>query len=89
MLPKSLEQEIKEGFFELRQKFTQSNQSSIYVSHQVLHAKHPFFSKLDVETLKTILRESTIVSMTEGQVLYDCDQELVYFVLFGRITISN
>lgn len=52
MLPKQLEHEIKEGFFELRQKFKQEGASSIYVSHVVLHEKHPFFSKIDLETLK-------------------------------------
>lgn len=89
VLPLSLEQEIREGFYELRQKFKQSDQKSIYISHQILHTKHPFFCKLSLETLKTILRASTVVSMVEGQVLYDCDQTLVYFVLFGRLTISN
>jgi hypothetical protein len=89
VLPQSLEQEIREGFYELRQKFKDSDQKSIYISHQILHMKHPFFCKLSLETLKTILKESTVVSMVEGQVLYDCDQTLVYFVLFGRITVSN
>jgi len=52
MLPRQLEHEIKEGFFELRQKFKQEGASSIYVSHVVLHEKHPFFSKIDLDTLK-------------------------------------
>jgi hypothetical protein len=31
-----VEEEIKDGFFELRQKFTDEGRTSIYVSHIVL-----------------------------------------------------
>ena len=33
----NIEDEIKSGFFELKQKFTQSGPSSIYISHIILH----------------------------------------------------
>lgn len=36
-LPLSIEQEIKSGFFELKQKFTEIGPSSIYISHIILH----------------------------------------------------
>ncbi len=61
VLPISLEQEIKEGFFELRQKFKAVGASSIYISHIVLHEKHPIFCKLDMITLKRLLMESSII----------------------------
>lgn len=56
-LDPNVEDEIKDGFFELRQKFKGQGEgeSSIYVSHVVLHAKHPIFAKLDLDTLKGIL----------------------------------
>jgi hypothetical protein len=60
-LDPTIEEEIKEGFFELKQKFKDQGESSIYVSHIVLHAKHPIFGKLEIETLKTMLSESSII----------------------------
>lgn len=67
-----VEDEIKDGFFELRQKFkgVGEGESSIYVSHVVLHAKHPIFAKLDLDTLKSILQESSIIYLNKDQVLY-------------------
>ena len=32
-----IEDEIKSGFFELKQKFSESGPSSIYISHIILH----------------------------------------------------
>jgi len=61
MLPLNLEQDIKEGFFELRQKFKTVGASSIYISHLVLHEKHPVFCKLEMKTLKRLLMESSII----------------------------
>ena len=58
ILPKELEQEIKEGFYELKQKFKYSegpSQNSIYISHVVLHQKHPVFSKLSMDVLRNLL----------------------------------
>ena len=36
-LSTSIEDEIKAGFFELKQKFAESGPSSIYISHIILH----------------------------------------------------
>lgn len=36
LLPVGIEEEIKEGFFELKPKFTRQ-QGSIYISHRILH----------------------------------------------------
>jgi hypothetical protein len=62
-----VEDEIKDGFFELRQKFKGQGEgeSSIYVSHVVLHAKHPIFGKLDIDTLKGILQDSSIIYLNK------------------------
>lgn len=66
-LDPTVEDEIKDGFFELRQKFKGQGEgeSSIYVSHVVLHAKHPIFAKLDLDTLKSILSESSIIYLNK------------------------
>ena len=56
-----VENEIKEGFFELRQKFNDSGSSSIYISHPVLHEKHPVLKKVELSTLKLILKDSQII----------------------------
>ena len=56
----------------------------------VLHEKHPIFSKLEIETLKVLLTESSIIYLTVGQVLYKngSQDNFVYFVLFGRLTLE-
>jgi len=64
-LDPSIEEEIKDGFFELKQKFKETGESSIYVSHVVLHAKHPIFSKLEMDTLKQLLADSSIIYLAK------------------------
>jgi hypothetical protein len=64
-LDPSVEEDIKDGFFELKQKFKDEGDSSIYISHVVLHDKHPIFSKLNIDTLKTILTESSIIYLSK------------------------
>eukprot|EP00347_Sterkiella_histriomuscorum_P016988 403351089 len=89
-LDPSIEDEIKDGFFELRQKFKdEGGESSIYVSHVVLHAKHPIFCKLEIDTLKNLLTDSSIIYLAQDQVLYKSGSQdtLVYFVLFGRLNL--
>jgi hypothetical protein len=90
-LDPQIEDEIKDGFFELRQKFKGQGEgeSSIYVSHVVLHAKHPIFAKLDLDTLKSILSESSIIYLNKEQVLYrnGSQDNFVYFVLFGKLAL--
>jgi hypothetical protein len=36
-LASNIEDEIKNGFFELKQKFSETGPSSIYISHIILH----------------------------------------------------
>ena len=60
-LDPSVEDDIKDGFFELKQKFKEQGESSIYISHIVLHEKHPIFSKMQIDTLKGMLTESSII----------------------------
>lgn len=64
-LAANIEDEIKKGFFELKQKFHDSGPSSIYISHIILHEKHPFFKKLEIDTLKHLLAESSIVYLNK------------------------
>ena len=65
-LPENIEEEIKDGFFELKQKFKEVGPSSIYISHVVLHEKHPLLKKIEVETLKTLLLESSVIYLSVG-----------------------
>lgn len=60
-LDDSIEDEIRAGFFELKQKFSEEGPSSIYISHIVLSSKHPIFKKCEMDTLKRLLVESSIV----------------------------
>lgn len=64
-LDMSIEEEIKEGFFELKQKFKSVGPSSIYISHVVLHEKHPIFKKMEIDTLKTLLVEASVVYLSK------------------------
>jgi hypothetical protein len=61
----NIEDEIKNGFFELKQKFSDSGPSSIYISHIILHQKHPIFLKCEMETLKRLLVESSVVYLSK------------------------
>ena len=81
----NIEDEIKAGFFELKQKFNEQGHSSIYISHIILHQKHPIFMKLEIETLKRMLVASSVVYLKQDQVLYKMGSpdNFVYFVLFG------
>ena len=69
-LPADIEQQIRQGFFELKQKFSEEGPSSIYISHVVLQQKHPIFMKCEMETLKRLLIESSIVYLNKDQILY-------------------
>jgi len=55
VLPFTIEEEIKDGFFELKQKFKSEGPTSIYISHVVMHEKHPILKKVNIETLKLLL----------------------------------
>ena len=63
-LPENIEEEIKDGFFELKQKFKDVGPSSIYISHVTLHEKHPLLRKIEIETLKTLLLESSVIYLS-------------------------
>ena len=60
-----IEDEIRSGFFELKQKFNEIGPSSIYISHVILHQKHPIFMKCEMDTLKKLLIESSIVYLSK------------------------
>ena len=66
VLPFTVEEEIKDGFFELKQKFKTSGIRSIYISHVVMHEKHPLLKKLDLETLKLLLVDSSVIYLNVG-----------------------
>jgi len=66
VLPATIEEEIKDGFFELKQKFKSEGPSSIYISHLVLHEKHPLLKKVDLETLKLLLMDSSVIYLSIG-----------------------
>ncbi len=63
-LDPNVENEIKDGFFELKQKFKDQGDSSIYISHVVLHEKHPIFKKMEIDTLRLFLTESSIIYLS-------------------------
>lgn len=65
-----VEEDIKDGFFELKQKFRDKGPTSIYISHIVLHEKHPIFKKCDVNLLKRLLKESSVIYLNKDQILY-------------------
>lgn len=90
-LPAKLEDEIKEGFFELKQKFMSVGPSSIYISHPVLHEKHPLLKKLELNTLKLILADSQIIYLEPKQPLYKAGatDTTLYIVLFGRLQLKT
>jgi len=91
LLPTNIEEEIKDGFFELKQKFKDVGPSSIYISHVVLHEKHPLLKKIQVETLKQLLLESSVIYLSVGQTLYKygAQDSFVYIILFGKLLLQK
>ena len=89
-LPENIEEEIKDGFFELKQKFKDVGPSSIYISHVVLHEKHPLLKKIEVTTLKNLLLESSVIYLSVGQTLYryGAQDSFVYIILFGKLLLQ-
>ena len=99
-LKPEIEKEIKEGFFEIKQKYEDGSNSKdrkpaeetqVYVSHLCLHNFHPIFCKFDVETIKIILHYSSIVYLKKGQTLYSngFNDNYLYVILFGRIRLYD
>ena len=89
-LPENIEEEIKDGFFELKQKFKDVGPSSIYISHVTLHEKHPLLRKVEIETLKTLLLESSVIYLSVNQTLYryGSQDNFVYIILFGKLILQ-
>ena len=81
-LKPEVEKQIKRGFFEISKKFnhpvftaqggkfTQPDENNmevqVYVSHVCLHNFHPIFSKMGIETVKTVLQFGSIVYLKKG-----------------------
>ncbi len=53
--------EIKDGFFELKQKFKESGPRSIYISHAVLYEKHPLLRKLKIGFKASTFRQHSYI----------------------------
>ena len=76
LLPHSVELDIKLGFFELKPKFlfntepTQEFSKNTYISHLVLHQKHPVFRKFSLDTLKELIQLSKFISLQPDESLY-------------------
>ena len=89
-LPTNIEEEIKDGFFELKQKFKDVGPSSIYISHVTLHEKHPLLKKIEIDTLKTLLLESSVIYLAVNQTLYryGSQDNFVYIILFGKLLLQ-
>ena len=85
----SAEDDIKKGFYELKPKFHETGAASIYISHIVLHEKHPLLAKLAIETLKQLLMISQVMYLAPRQDLYTIDgvDETVYIILFGKVSL--
>ena len=67
-LKPEIEKEIKEGFFEIKKKYSESDpraslaeETQVYVSHLCLHNFHPIFCKFSINTVKLILHYGQIV----------------------------
>jgi len=56
----------------------------------VLHEKHPILKKIEVETLKLLLLESSVIYLSVGQTLYrsGVQDSFVYIILFGKLLLQ-
>jgi len=55
----------------------------------VLHEKHPILKKLNVDTLKLILVDSSVIYLSPNQVIYrsGANDHLLYIILFGKVSL--
>ena len=55
-----------------------------------LHEKHPLLRKIEVETLKTLLLESSVIYLSVNQTLYryGSQDNFVYIILFGKLLLQ-
>jgi hypothetical protein len=100
-LKPEVEKEIKEGFFEIKKKFSVSNvatgkkeekeETHVYVSHLCLHNFHPIFCKFALSTVKLILHLGSIIFLTKRQILYTpgVNDNKVYIILFGKLRMAD
>lgn len=87
-----IEEEIKQGFFEIKKRYDDDNPEETvqcYVSHLCLYNYHPIFCRLSIESVKLILHYSSIVYLESGQTLYadGFNSQYFYIILFGRLRI--
>ena len=64
--------------------------SSIYISHVTLHEKHPLLRKIEIDTLKTLLLESSVIYLSVNQTLYryGSSDNFIYIILFGKLLLQ-
>lgn len=93
MVDSSVEERIRDSFFEIQKSFASKRNSSqqrqMYVSHECLHQLHPIFKKVSIDCVKFILQNSAIVHLKKGQLLYSSGQtdNILYFILFGKLRL--
>lgn len=93
----SVEQEIKEGFFEIKKKFgdqskqPMSEEVQVYVSHLCLQNYHPIFCKFSLDAVKTFLSFAQIIYLNKSQVLYSegYNSKFMYIILFGKLRLTD
>lgn len=74
---------------------TQTNDADeevqVYVSHICLQNYHPIFCKMNVDTVKLILKYSQIVYLKKGQTLYapGFNESNFYVILFGKCKLNS
>lgn len=93
-LKPEVEEEIKEGFFEIRKKHEEGDEATdkqVYVSHMCLHNFHPIFCKFELSTVKIILHYSSIVYLSQTQTLYSptVNPNFIYIILFGKLRLFD
>jgi hypothetical protein len=93
-LDSSVEDDIRDGFFEIEKKFTRRTRGQsrqMYVSHECLHQFHPVFQKVGLNTVRHVLENSAIIHLKKGQSLYNSGQtdNVIYFILFGKLRLYS
>jgi len=55
-----------------------------------LHEKHPLLKKIEIDTLKQLLLESSVIYLSVNQTLYryGSQDNFVYIILFGKLLLQ-
>jgi hypothetical protein len=71
---------------ETQSSIVRKDSSTTYISHFVLHEKHPLFKKLKMYTLRSLMDLAQFIYLGPGEKIDT--SSFIYFIVFGRLNVK-